>query len=197
MAAIDTFALPLLPLSTGVVLPGMVVTLALETPEAIAAADAAGNADGQLVLVPRLGGTDSATGTGRYARVGTVAKVDGSGQLPGGVRAVVVRGLHRAVIGAGVTGTGTALWVSLEQAEESEPTAKAEELAREYRLIVESILEHRGAGRFAELLQGVTDPGAVADTAGYWPELSFERKVELLETLDVEERLTKAVAWAR
>jgi ATP-dependent Lon protease len=200
MAALETFALPLLPLSSGVVLPGMVVTLALETPEAIAAVTAAQNAGGQLVLVPKLGQSgapEDGGRSGRYARVGTVAALDGAGQLSGGVRAIVVRGLRRAVIGAGVTGTGTALWVSLEEAEETPATARAEELAREYRLIVESILEHRGAGRFAELLLGVTEPGAVADTAGYWPELSLERKVELLETLDVEARLTKVVAWTR
>ena len=44
MAAIDTFALPLLPLSSGVVLPGMVVTLTLETPEAVAAVQEKGTA---------------------------------------------------------------------------------------------------------------------------------------------------------
>jgi ATP-dependent Lon protease len=210
MAALELSALPLLPLSSGVVLPGMVVTLALETPEAIAAAEAAESADGRLVLVPRIAApaspgdragprADSAhtAGLGRFARVGTVAQLDGAGRLPGGARAVVVRGLHRAVVGAGVAGTTDALWVSLEQAQETAPTARAEELAREYRVVVEAILEHRGAGRFAELLQGVTDPGAVADTAGYWPELSLERKVELLETLDVEARLTMVVAWAR
>ena len=47
-------ALPVLPLSTGVVLPSMVVTIALETPEATAAADAA--VDRQVLLVPRLDG---------------------------------------------------------------------------------------------------------------------------------------------
>ncbi len=203
MATLETFALPLLPLSTGVVLPGMVVTLALESPEALAAVAAAQNADGRLVLVPKLGGGagpdggQGSAGSTRYARVGTVAQIDGTGNLPGGVPAVAVRGMHRAVIGSGVPGTGEALWVSLERAEETPPTARAEELAREYRLVVENILEHRGAGRFAELLRGVTDPGAIADTAGYWPELSVERKVELLETLDTEGRLTRVVAWAR
>ncbi|HSS11010.1 MAG TPA: endopeptidase La [Acidimicrobiales bacterium] len=203
MTALDISALPLLPLNTGVVLPGMIVTLALETPEAKAAADAARGADNQVLLVPRLSGPagqDAAdiVGPGRYARVGTVARVENSGELPGGVRAVVVRGLHRAALGAGITGTGSALWVSLERAEETRTdTARAAELATEYRLVIESILERRGAGRFSELLQGVSDPGAVADTAGYWPELAVERKVELLEALDVEERLTKAVGWAR
>jgi len=41
MSDLDTLTLPLLPLTTGVVLPGMVVTLTLESPEARAAVDAA------------------------------------------------------------------------------------------------------------------------------------------------------------
>ncbi len=53
------------------------------------------------------------------------------------------------------------------------------------------------ADRLAAVLQGVTDPGALADTAGWWPDLALERKVELLETLDVEARLEAVVAWAR
>jgi ATP-dependent Lon protease len=182
----------------------MVVTLALETPEARAAVDSRGS-DDLVVLVPRLSdegpGSAAAGGIGapgRYARIGTVARVENIGDLPGGLRAIGVRGLHRAIIGAGVAGTSSALWVSVEQAVETGGhTDRSVELAREYRVVVESILEQRGARRFAELLHGVTDPGAVADTAGYWPDLSLERKVELLETLDVEQRLEKAVRWVR
>ena len=59
--------LPLLPLTSGVALPGMVFTLALETDEARAAADAAGAAGGRLVLVPHV--------DGRYATVGVVAEI--------------------------------------------------------------------------------------------------------------------------
>jgi ATP-dependent Lon protease len=195
VTTLDTSTLPLLPLTTGVVFPGMVVTLALETDEAAAAAEAAAAVDQQLILVPRVAraGDDRPV----YARVGTVARVEQAGNLPGGPRAVVVRGLHRAVIGAGVAGTGRALWVSVEPADEPVITPRAHELAHEYRLVVEAILEHRGAGRFAEFLQGVDEPGALADTAGYWAELSLERKVELLETLDVEARLEQVVRWAR
>ncbi len=184
-----TRVLPVLPLTTGVVLPQMVVTLALETPEARAAWAAASGADGELVLLPRVNGS--------YARVGTIAKVDEAGELRGGVPALVVRGLRRAVIGVGVPGSGDTLWVQVDPTEDQAPTERAIELAREYRLVVEAILEHRGAGRLAELFQGVSDPGAIADTAGYWPDLAVERKVELLETIDVEERLGKVLAWAR
>src|SRR4051794_15431704 len=98
MADLHTTALPLLPLPTGVVLPSMVVTLALDSPEAKAAADAALGGDGRLLLVPYVNGT--------YARVGTVAQVDTAGDLPNGTRALILRGLHRAVLGSGVTGTG-------------------------------------------------------------------------------------------
>src|SRR3954469_10419968 len=86
--------LPLLPLNTGVVLPAMVVTLALETDEAKAAAEAALAGDGHLLLVPYA--------DGRYARVGTVARVDSAGELPNGMNALILRGLHRAVLGAAV-----------------------------------------------------------------------------------------------
>src|SRR5688500_20229014 len=95
--------LPLLPLTSGVVLPSMVVTLALETDEARAAAEAAAGADGRLLLVPRI--------DGRFATVGTVAQVDQAGELPSGVPAIIIRGLHRAHLGSGAAGTGTALWV--------------------------------------------------------------------------------------
>ncbi len=71
------------------------------------------------------------------------------------------------------------------------------QLAREYRAVVENILEARGAMQVAELLRGMTDPGQIADTAVYSPDLSFEQKVEVLEAVDVEQRLEKVLAWAR
>ncbi|MDQ6853794.1 MAG: endopeptidase La [Actinomycetota bacterium] len=167
----------------------MVVTLALETDEAKAAADAIGD-DGQLLLVPRV--------DGRYARVGTIARVESAGELPNGVRALVLRGVQRAVVGVGVAGTTSGLWVEAEPVDDSgEPSEHVRELARDYRAIVGAIAERLGAGRLREALRGVTDPGALADTAGWWPDLEAERKVELLETLDVEKRLEKVVAWAR
>jgi ATP-dependent Lon protease len=185
---IDTQALPLLPLTTGVVLPGMVVTLTIESDEAAAAVEAADGAE--LLLVPRL--------DGRYARIGTVAKVEDVGRLRGGQEALVIRGLHRAVVGLGVPGTGEATWVQVESAAEGgEPTARAKELAREYRAVAEAIVESRGVPQVAEFLRGISDPGAIADTSGYSPDLSFEQKIEILETVDVERRLELVTGWAR
>jgi ATP-dependent Lon protease len=189
MPELSIETLPLLPLTSGVVLPGMVVTATLETPEARAAATAAGDADSLLLLVPKV--------DDRYARVGTVAKIEDAGELPNGQFAVVVRGLHRATITTGVAGTGEATWVQVEQVREEPASERALQLAREYRAVVENILEARGARQVAETLRGITDPGQIADTAVYSPDLSFERKVEVLEAVDVEERLEKVLGWAR
>jgi ATP-dependent Lon protease len=182
--------LPVLPLSTGVVLPQMVVTIALETDEARAAADAARSAvDGRVLLVPRI--------DGRYASVGTVAAIEDRGNLRGGLEALVVRGLRRGVIGAGVPGTGDALWVRVGDAvETSTDTAAARDLARRYTATVENILEARGVGGLADALKGMDDPGAVADMAGYSPDLDAAAKTRVLETLDVEARLELVLGWA-
>ena len=188
MADLD-HTLPLLPLTSGVVLPGMVITMALETDEAKAAAEAARTADGRLLLVPRV--------DGRYARIGTISVIEDSGHLPSGIPALVVRGLQRASIGAGVPGTGTALWVQVDAIVEGEASDPARELAREYRAVMENILEARGAGRVIELLRGISEPGALADASGYSPDLDFAQKVEVLETLDVEQRLRRVLGWAR
>jgi ATP-dependent Lon protease len=190
MSDLDTLTLPLLPLTTGVVLPGMVVTLTLESPEARAAVDAAASDDDRLlVLVPRL--------EGRYARVGTIAKIEDLGRIRGGTEALVIRGLGRASIGVGVAGTGEATWVQLEPVADEPASERAETLAREYRATIESIVEARGVPAVAEFLRGLSDPGQIADIAGYSPDLSFERKVEVLETVDVERRLELVLEWAK
>jgi ATP-dependent Lon protease len=181
--------LPLLPLKSGVVLPGMVFTMALESDEARAAVEAAQSAGGKLLLVPHI--------EGRYASVGVIAEVMEEGALPGGLQAIAVRGDQRATIGTGVPGTGDALWVEAEPLEEGEPTAAAGELAREYRAVLENILLSRGAGRIATQLREITEPGRLADVAGYSPDLTLSQKVEVLETVDVEERLRKVLGWAR
>src|SRR6266542_6964670 len=153
---LETKILPLLPLTTGVVLPHMVVTLTLETAEARASVAAARSADDTLLLVPR-------TESGAYARVGTVAKIEEIGRTPGGVEALVIRGLHRALIGSGIAGTGDATWVQIDPRPDPEDTnPRIEELAREYRAAIEAILDTRGLPQLAEFLRGIDEPGSLA-----------------------------------
>ena len=185
---ITSLTLPVLPLTSSVVVPQMMVTLALATDEAKAAGEAA-SAGSQLLLLPR-------DDDGRYAKVGVIAVVDDIGSLPDGTPAVVVQATGRALVGAGVVGETAALWVHVDPVVEPPPSDRAKELAAELRATVAALFEGAG-GRRPDILRGVEDPGALADLAGWWPELSLERKVELLEAVDVEDRVGKVLSWAK
>jgi ATP-dependent Lon protease len=167
----------------------MVFTMALESDEARVAVEAARSAGGRLLLIPHI--------EGRYASVGVIAEVMEEGALPGGLPAVAVRGDQRASIGTGVPGTGEALWVEAEPLIDGEATPAASELAREYRAVLENILLSRGARQVAAQLREITEPGQLADVAGYSPDLSLLQKVQVLETIDVEDRLRLVLGWAR
>jgi len=187
---LDTNALPVLPLPDGVVLPGMVITVALESDHAKAAAEAASQ-DRQVLLVPKVGD--------RFATIGTTATIESTGTLPGGTTALVVRATGRARIGAGVVGTGAGLWVTAEPIEEGPPSEEAIALGEELRATLRVLLEPLGDRQARSILRSVDhdDPGALADLVGWWPELSTERKVQLLETVDVTERVRLVLGWAK
>ena len=190
MADLDTLTLPVLPLTNDVVLPHMVVTLALETDEARAAADAAARADNTLLLVPRQP-------DGRYARVGTIARIENQGNLPGGTPALVIRATTRAEVGVGVIGQTSALWVHVTPLPDGEITGEVDELATELRAALRALFESLGGRRLTEVLRGVDDPSALADIVGWWPDLAVERKVELLETTELIARLRLVLDWVK
>jgi ATP-dependent Lon protease len=186
----DIQKLPVLPLIDVVVLPGMVVPVALDDAERQSAIDAAkAGADDRLLLVPRL--------DGKYAPVGVVATIEQLGRLPGGESAAVLRAVARGRVGSGVTGPGSALWVEAEILDEVVGAETISELAREYKNIVVSILQQRGAWQVIDTFQRISDPSELSDSAGYAPYLSNTQKLWLLETVDVEERLTKLIEWGR
>jgi len=194
MSETKTLTLPVLPLDDDVVLPTMVVPLDASEPEvraSIAAAGAAASGDDrpQLLLVPRIGG--------KYAPVGTLAVVEQEGRLPDGKPGAVLRGLARVTIGAGTVGPGAALWVHGTIADEPPAGPRAAELAREYRGLAAAVLQKRGAWQVVDALSRITDPSALADSAGYASYLSVEQRAELLETLDPALRLERLVTWAR
>ncbi|MBO0827377.1 MAG: AAA family ATPase, partial [Streptosporangiales bacterium] len=193
----DTVRLPVLPLDDEIVLPGMVVPLDLSDAEVRAAVDAArAAADSrtqgpgirstpatEVVLVPRA--------DGRYGAVGTRAVVEQVGRLPNGNRGALVRGAGRVTIGAGTSGPGAALWVETTPAVESNAAGPhVQELATELRHLIVSTLHQRGAWQVAEVVEAIDEPGRLADQAGYASYLNRAQKQQILETLDVGERLT-------
>ena len=170
----------LVPLDDTVVFPNVTVTLAVDPGD-----------EETLFLVPRKGS--------EFADVGVVAEVVERLRLPGHAPAVSLRALHRGIAGAAESDTQGRLRVEVEEhPDETPPPSKTRELEREYRAVVEEILELRGDdGRIAAFVRSIGSPGELADTSGFSPDLTFEQRIELLEAVDVVERLELALRLQR
>jgi ATP-dependent Lon protease len=166
--------LKLVPLDDAVVFPGMAVTLPADV-----------GTEARVLLVPQR--------DHHYAKVGVVADVAERGR-----RGVVsLMPLHRGIPGAAHTDPDGVLRVEVdERPDVVPPPSQTRDLEREYRAVVEEILELRGDdGRISAFVRSITHPGSLADTSGYSPDLNIEQKLELLETLDVVERLRLALRF--
>src|SRR3954452_23087697 len=172
--------LRIIPLDENVVFPGMPVTLSVDVGD-----------DARVLLVPRQHNT--------YARVGVVADVSERVRLAGRGLAVSLMPLHRAIPGAAAADEDGVLRVDFEARPDQIPAASlTRELEREYRAVVDEILELRGDdGRIRAFVRSITDAGALADTAGYSPDFNFDQKLQLLETFDVVDRLKVALQFQR
>src|SRR5215210_2316359 len=173
-------ALLLVPLDDTVVFPTMDVTLPVDVGD-----------ETRVLLVPRH--------DGEFAAVGTIAEVTDHVRLPGGGRAVSLSGVARGVAGAAHSDSRGRLRVEATEHPDDIPVDGRTRVAeREYRAVVEELLELRGADeRVGAFLRAIVEPGALADTIGYAPDVSFEQKVQVLETLDVTERIELAVKIQR
>src|SRR5438128_900515 len=170
----------LVPLDDIVVFPNMNVTIPADVGD-----------EERVLLVPRH--------EGEYARVGTVAEVAERVRLPGAGPAVTLVGLHRGIAGAAHTDSQGRLRVEVQERPDQEPPGvKTRDLEREYRAVVEEILELRGDdGRISSFVRSIREVGTLADTAAYAPEITFEQRIELLEAIDVVERLELALRLQR
>src|ERR1035437_1858306 len=182
--------LPVLPMDDVVVLPHMTVTLAVEGDSQKAAIEAARQGGRLILLVPRI--------DGQYGKIGTVARLADSAELPTGAEAFVIRGEYRAHLGSGQADIRGALRVKAGPVPAPEPASeKAIELGREYRAMLENLVESRGVPQIVQFLRAAKTPSHLADLAGYSPDLSMEQKLEVLETLDLEQRLAKLIGWTK
>src|SRR6266704_4107285 len=164
---------PVLPMDDVVVLPHMTVTLAVEGDASKAAIEAARQGSRLVLLVPRI--------DGRFGSIGTVARLGDSAELPTGAEAFILRGEYRARLGSGQADIGGALWVKADPMPDGEPSEKATELGREYRAMLENLVESRGVPQVVQFLRAAKTPSHLADLAGYSPDLSTEQKLQILE----------------
>lgn len=168
----------LVPLDDTIVFPSVTANLQIDVGE-----------EDQVFLLTRR--------DGEFERVGVVAEVIERGRSPIGEPVATVVGLRRGLAGVAKSDETDpeALRIDVQEIHDGQPEDEhTKELAREYRAIVEEILELRGAdGRIAAFLRSVEEPGALADTAGLSPDLTVDQKVRLLDTISVTARLELAV----
>ncbi len=197
---------PVLPIPDGVIFPEMVLTVTLQSPDArqllqaIALEDdrTTPDTDKTILLVPK--------NDGQFAAVGVTATVVGRDKLPDGSPMVTLRAHDRAVINVAVPGrpgpvANGVLWVEADVIEE--PTLDRDRpsdtlaLATRYRAAAKALLERVGGARAQGAVPPLERPGVLADSIAYWPDLSHDQRIELLETLDVDQRLELATEWAK
>ena len=137
-------SLILVPLDDTVVFPTMDVTLPVDTGD-----------EARVLLIPRH--------DGEFAKVGTIAEVTDRVRLPGGGRAVSLSGVSRGVAGAAHTDPAGRLRVEVTESSDDVPVdGRTRTAEREYRAVVEEILEVRGADeRIASFLRAIAEPGAL------------------------------------
>ena len=188
MTELHTETLPLLPLTTGVVLPGMVVTLTIESPRPRRrrsrpppTASAPGAQDRGALRPRRHRSLRSRRWAGpRRGRGRRDPRLAPRG-----------RGRRGARDRLGDLGPDRAHRAA--EPSSAAHTSSRASTARRWRTSLSRVASRRS--RSSCVASPI--PGQIADMAGYSPDLSFERKVEVLETVDVEARLEKVLAWAK
>jgi ATP-dependent Lon protease len=172
--------LRIIAMDDAVVFPGMPVTVTADVGD-----------DERVLLVPKRNNV--------YATVGVVAEVSERVRMPGRGFAVTLMGVHRATLGGAAEDKDGVLRVDHEaRPDQNPPAIQTRDLEREYRAVVDEILEMRGDdGRIKAFVRSIAGAGALADTAGYSPDLNFSQKLQILETFDVVERLKLSLQFQR
>jgi ATP-dependent Lon protease len=183
----EAISVPVLFVSEPIVLPGMVVPVELDDAARTAVDAAQASESGKLLIAPRL--------DDRYPTYGVIASIVQVGRVAGGGAAAVVRGERRAHIGSGTTGPGAALWVEVTEVDDAVVDDDTKALASEYKKLLLAMLQRREAWQIVDVVNKITDPSALADTAGYASYLTDVQKRELLETEAVAGRLRSLITW--
>ena len=193
----ERYRLPVLPLRDTVVYPGVAVPISAGRPGTVEAVQEALEGDRRLFAVAQRENVDEPTPEILY-NVGTVVRIIQTHRVRGGVQ-LLVQGEGRAqALSYEPEGEQMlhALLLEMDRqkpANEEDPAFQA--LDRELRDRAAELGTRRGvpAEALNQLIQGVGEAGAFADLVAFYLELPTEDKQKLLETLDDEERMRKAL----
>ncbi len=188
-------AMIILPTRNAVLFPGIVAPLGIGRPQSIAAAQAAARADKPIGVVLQTDPSIDTPSPDDLHRVGTVAQILRYVTAPDGSHHIVSRGANRfriveflpdyPFLVAIVDEIGEAEVYSTEIAARMH---QLKERAREAIGLMPAVPQE-----LADALEQIQSPSAVADFVASTSDLPPSEKQDLLETLDVQERLDKVL----
>ncbi len=186
------FELPLVALRETVIFPEMIVPLTVGRDKSVAALDAAVAAGGPIALVTqRQAEQEDITETSELYEIGTLAKIAQVVRLPDGTVRAIVQGQARLRVHAFAS---TEPYLAGQVEELADATPDGVEVQALMKTVQQQIEQYVASGapvppEAAVAARNITEPGLLADMVAYSPDMSTEQRQELLETIDVVERL--------
>ncbi|MEO5704874.1 MAG: LON peptidase substrate-binding domain-containing protein, partial [Candidatus Limnocylindrales bacterium] len=190
--------LPLVALRETVIFPEMIVPLQVGREKSVAALNAAVAEGGRIALVTqRQADQEDIADPSQLYVIGTVAKIAQVVQLQDGTVRAIIQGQGRMRL-HGFATTEPFIRARVEElTEESSKDVEVQALMRSVQAQVEQYVQ-AGAPvppEAAIAARNITEPGLLADMTAYSPDMTTEQRQELLETIDVAERLKIASAF--
>ncbi len=184
--------LPLVALRETVIFPEMIVPLQVGRDKSVAALNAAVADGGPIALVTQRSAEMEEIGDpSELYEIGTLAKIAQVVQLQDGTVRAIVQGQSRLRV-TGFSSTSPYLRAAVEHLVDSTPAGvEIQALMRSVQAQIEAYVAN-GAPvppEAAVAARNITDPGLLADMIAYSPDMTTAQRQELLETIDVTERL--------
>jgi ATP-dependent Lon protease len=184
--------LPLVALRETVIFPEMIVPLQVGREKSVAALNAAVESGGPIALVTqRTADQEDINDPSELYGIGTLAKIAQVVQLQDGTVRAIVQGQSRLRV-HGFSQTGPYIRARIEEL--PDVTSSGVEVQALMRSVQAQVEQYVQAGapvppEAAVAARNITEPGLLADMTAYSPDMSTEQRQELLETIDIAERL--------
>src|SRR5436189_1721737 len=184
--------LPLVALRETVIFPEMIVPLQVGRDKSVNALNAAVAASGPIALVTqRSAEQEDINDPSELYPVGTLAKIAQVVQLQDGTVRAIVQGQGRIRL-HGFAQTSPFISARIEEVSDASPDGvEVQALMRTVQAQIEQYVAN-GAPvppEAAVAARNISEPGLLADMVAYSPDMSTEQRQEMLETIDVTERL--------
>jgi ATP-dependent Lon protease len=188
----NTRTLPLVALRETVIFPEMIVPLTVGRQKSVDALNAAVAADSMIALVTqREAEREDIVDPAELYAIGTLAKIAQVVSLQDGTVRAIVQGQGRIRL-LGFEKTEPHLLARIEEVDESSPSGvEVQALMRSIQSQMEQYVAN-GAPvppEAAVAARNISEPGLLADMVAYSPDMDTESRQELLETIDVVDRL--------